>query len=38
MNLTKKCLKKYISPEEIEKIIDDLRLISLYNNGTSKKW
>ena len=30
--------ERYISPEEIENIIDDLRLISLYNNGTSKKW
>ena len=30
--------ERYISPEEIENIIDDLRLISLYNNRTSKKW
>ena len=30
--------ERYISPEEIKNIIDDLRLISLYNNGTSKKW
>ena len=28
--------KRYISPEERQQIIDELRLVWLYNNGISK--
>ena len=28
--------KRYISPEEKQQIIDELRLVQQYNNGISK--
>ena len=34
--MIKKYVKKDLSPEKRQEIIDDLRLKSLYNNGISK--